>query len=451
MNKNYIIIDGKEIYESDFTEFFPFITIIHKQSFAKIVKIIVEDFYKINPESHLYPIYMNFISLKSMKAKYIAMIIEFSETHNLEYIYFDYFTKEFEKLLNKNIKNKIKNNNIDFVDEKEFKLTFVKYCANKLFNILGILIKRGSGDKKNVIRAWCDVDETLHHAEISDSKIFVYPFGINIMRSIKFIVNCIKKKYNFQLVGVEYSFIDSLKTILFKNKVENLIKFEYNGMKKHSTRLLSFRKVFTSDEYQFASQILYSSRGNDTIVTNRAHGIGVYNLFIDYDHFEVLNNAQHKYYFKNNPNINITYPENKTYKYFNKTSTKIVYIDQGDLKEYDLNYEIKLQQKILSILRKLSSENSLEISVKFHPNRSESEKVSFKKKNSFKTIEIFNENENYLFVNLYSTSFFELHIFGKCLFVEDDLFSAKNFFGDEIDCVHINNLENKIQSYSSYD
>ena len=445
---NFLIVDGKRISEDEIPEFFPLSIVKYQKSYASIIQFIVEDIYNIKKTNTEYPVYINLLASKSLKIKYLTIIIELSKTNKLEEISFDYITSDFQKFFDQStrIKNKIKK--LNFIDKSEVRGIIPKYCANLLFNMLGLFIKKKRTSTSSLVRAWVDVDEKLHTKEFYDSSIFIYPFGINFKRSYSFIKKVFSNHSNVKLIGINYQFWDAFKVLLGSNKLEKLVTFEFRGMRKHSKAFSNFKTIYTSDEFQAATPILYKNTEN-TRVINRAHGMGCYNLIINYTEFYVYNDIQKEYYKRNNPEliykIYNSEPEELIQSQSNKKVNRIVYIDQGDLNKYNYFYETKLQNKVLKELKDINEgNNEYEVFVKYHPNRSETEIKEFNNINKLASIKVLDANEQYLFINLYSTSYFDFKKLGSFIFVSDDHFSAKYFFGDSITRVHINQLKSKI-------
>tara|TARA_B100000401_G_C52494450_1_gene571997 strand:- start:224 stop:697 length:474 start_codon:yes stop_codon:yes gene_type:complete len=132
-----------------------------------------------------------------------------------------------------------------------------------------------------------------------------------------------------------------------------------------------------------------------------------------------------------------------------KTSLFVVYIDQGDLTKYHYFYEANLQKKLVEILQDINKQENKKVFVKFHPNRNEKEKKDFYDRYGLESIQEFNKSKNYVFINLYSTSYFDYKKFGPFLFVKDHSFFPKYFFGDEIKSIHIDELKNTLLSYEN--
>lgn len=446
MANNFIKIDGITYLEHQLPELFPLSLVKYSDTFKEVINIIVQDIHNIDPDSDLYPLYLNLLSSKSYKVKFISILIEISSFCKIEEISLDYFSAPFHKFLSPDIKIKSTHNKVNFIDSQETVGSLSKCLINQIFVLLGFFFKNKNLEKKNLIRAWVDVDEKLHLSEIKDSVIYIYPFGLNFIRSIKFIKKCFRKNYDVQLMGISYSLLDFLKILFSKDRLKSIVIFEHNAMKKHSKKIKRFSRVFTSDEFQIGTPSLYSNLTN-TEVINRAHGLGCYNVRINYDQFYVFNEVQKRYYKNDNPSVDYKFYNlnlRKCQEVNNKSTTKIVYIDQGDLIKYKYHYETELQKKTIAVLSELHNDYDLNVYVKFHPNRSKFEKKIFSNKYQLEVLQKIDKKDNYIFVNLYSTSFYDMNKYGRFLFVGDKFFRPQYFFGKAIDVVHIGDLKNII-------
>tara|TARA_B100001778_G_scaffold333588_1_gene342504 strand:- start:210 stop:1562 length:1353 start_codon:yes stop_codon:yes gene_type:complete len=448
-NNNYIIVDGEKISENEIPHFYPLSIVKYQNSYNTIIRFIVEEIYQISKSSKKYPVYVNLLASKSLKVKYLAIILETSKSHKIEEISLDYLPTKFASFFNIPLKGTQKN--LDFIDKGERLATIPKYIANLIFSVLGVFFKKKKGSNpESLVRAWVDIDEKLHKDEFYKSMVFIYPFGINFKRSITFIKRVFKNHNNVCLKGVRYSALYMLKTLFSQQLIHALVNFEYNGMKAHSKTLLKYKTVYTSDEFQIASPILYGNEKSPFVV-NKAHGMGCYNLEINYDEFHLFNKVQKDFYFKNNPSIKYkTYGSICKNEITEKKGDKnFVYIDQGDLTKYNYFYESKLQSKIIESLKSIKKMGATNVFIKYHPNRSEKEKKDFYNLHGLNPIDRFNIKEDYVFINLYSTSYFDFKKFGTFLFVNDNSFCANYFFGDEIDSVHVDKLKNTLLSYEN--
>lgn len=443
-NNNYIIIGKNQISEDQIPTIFPLSVAKYQESFNEVVKGIVKDVFNISVNNKYYSVYVNLLANKSQKTKYIAMIIELSKSYQIKEIHFDYISPKLSSLFQGQPRIAELNSANNLIDKKELRGVFPKYIVNLIFTLLGIFIRKKKGNTESVIRAWVDVDEKLHEKEFYQSAVLIYPFGLNIKRSFSFIKKVFKTHSNVKLTGVNYSFLDALNSIFARDKVESLVKFEFNGMFRHSKKLLKYKTIYTSDEFQVGVPILYQNRNHSKII-NRAHGMGCYNLEVDYDEFHVFNEVQRHYYQRNNSKIDYKiYPSKKDIVHENSCESKIVYIDQGDLRRYHFYYEIELQKKVIQSLEEVAKLTKTEIFVKFHPNRSEAEIKEFNKLYKLQALMSLDDKTNYTFINLWSTSYFDFKKHGRFIFVKDDHFNAHYFFGEKINSVHIDDLKTKL-------
>lgn len=445
---NYVIINGKIIYEKDLTHYYPFSIVNNSTTLKEVVKIIVNEIIEIKSDCEKYPVYLNLLISKSKQAKNIAAIIELSHKCEISQITVDYFDDAFIRLLKgkPKIYNKVPSR---YLDKKEILTSFKKYVANHVFRFLGYFVNKGcnNSSQTKVIRAWVDIDEKLHKTHFIESDIFVYPFGLNLKRSYLFIKKLKEEHPNYKLIGIEYSLIDLITYFIRLNALDSVVNFEYNAMKKHSKKFKKYSSIYTSDDFQAGVPILYSNL-NNAYIQNKAHGLGCYNLFTNYSEFYVFNDSQKNFYSEMaSKTIFYTYEHKKFFEHGKKNKFRIVYIDQGNLLKFGYQYEQSLQEKILASLNKLILENNINVYVKFHPNRSKDSIDKFINDNHLLEQEKIKEDEQYLFINLYSTSYYDFSRNGRFLFIKDNYFDPRHFFGADIDTIRIEDLKQTVLNY----
>lgn len=323
-----------------------------------------------------------------------------------------------------------------------------KYFINRSFRSLRV---RGL-EANQIVRSWVDVDKMLHRKEIGDSLVFIYPFGINVSRSLKFIHCCYKDGLLFSLMGVPYSF-KRLLAITFSMQSDFTtcyVKYECEAYKEHSRDFACAKSIYTSDEFIPASIALYNNLRNTEII-NRAHGIGVYNPHISYTLFEVFNLTQKRFYEQFNRTKMVITTEPRSPR---KIRVKrLVYIDQGDLLKLGYPCENNIQIKVLETLNEIASSISNQVAIKFHPNRnSSSKKAILSLFKGMVEVKNFTENErDNLFINLYSTAYFDYTRYGNFIFVETSYFNPSILFGEAITKVSMVDLKRYVVNDIIYD
>lgn len=249
-------------------------------------------------------------------------------------------------------------------------------------------------------------------------------------------------------MGIPYSFKKLKKVILSRNLNRDyaIIKYEIDSMQKHSKDLKKFDIIYTSDDFIPASPVLYQHLIDKIYIINNAHGIGFYNPYLIYNKMLVFNEAQKNYYALRNPEIEFIVKENKTKTDSHPLKTKnsvVVIIDQGNLEQYGLFYESNLQKKVNDKVIKICEQYGIRTFIKFHPNRKNKEKNKIIANTSLREVKDFKlmKSQNILFINLYSTSYFDFRKYGKFIFVREGIFDPKVYFGDEIQTVEYSKLE----------
>ena len=171
---------------------------------------------------------------------------------------------------------------------------------------------------------------------------------------------------------------------------------------------------------------------------------------------DVFTSSQKNFYQYRNPRVIFNIKETSMEPNFSFSKTqkiidrKIIYIEQGNykmFKKYNLLYEYDLQEKTLEKLNALSSIIGYDIYVKFHPNRSEKTKKDLLKNfNNIKLIEkpVFQTGKEHIFINLFSTAYYDFRIYGKVIFIKDDFFNPNTIFGDNIYTTTIIDLEQSL-------
>lgn len=445
---NYIKLkNGNIIRIESLSNHVPFIMIRINPIFLEICEFIADNFYEFRRDSTEWEVLVNFLSLHSEKTKIITAVVLLSRIESISEINVSYIGSEFSFLFEYDIyfHNSVGQNS-NFINKSRVLSSFIKYFPNRLyFSLKNKKIEKTT----SVIRSWVDVDEELHKKHINEATIYIYPFGINLERGFRFIKHCFKRYKNVSLMGVPYS-LKLLIKILFSSREKMdyaIINYEIEAMKRHSKEFKYFDYIYTSDEFIPAINSLYSEFLSNKSVINNAHGIGFYNPYIKYTKMIVFNNSQKDYYQKRNSSINysIKYNNNIELTKFDKTlPTNIIYIDQGNLTNYGLLYEDRLQHKVISKLEEIHNQMELKCFIKFHPNRKLKEKKLFlKNHNIFKEIRSFNNyfKINFIFINLYSTAYYDFKKYGNFLFIKEDFFDPSYYFGKTINVLGVKELE----------
>lgn len=453
MNKVYFQ-DGEELDIHQINEAYPFTMLINSSTVLRVSEFIAESVYEIDVKTLNFKILVNFLCQRSRKVKSICALICLSEVKKIKRIDADYIDESFMLFFDSDIIIEKNNPQKQYLNREQKLSSLFKYFPNKLFLLIHLLFFRNYVRRNILVRAWVDVDEKLHKDKIKDATIFIYPFGISLIRSLKFIVHIHRKYESYSLMGINYSIFKLLRaffdSVIRKNDF-GFVLYETSGMLGHRINVSVFSEIYTSDEYQPAVFALYHELSSS--ITNVCHGIGYYNRFINYDYLEVFNQLQKEYYSELNDNVkvNVNYSESKDLVALNSKSKVLVIIDQGELLNYNLIYESQIQLKILAILNSAKiNEAGFKVLVKFHPNRSHQSKRSYLSKYlnfvELKSVETIGARP--IFINLYSTAYYDFRSRGTFIFITDSLFKPQKLFGNKIQTIDLVDLENRLLKLS---
>ncbi len=443
-NKNYVkFINGDILHISDFNKIYPMSMIENSILKIEICEFLATNYYGLVKKSLEWKILVNILSSKSHKIRIITILILISKKKDIEEINIEFIDSKFKNLFDKNIYFVYEHSEVSYIDSAQVFNSIIKFFINHLFRFF-----RNNKIKKNssVIRTWTDLDEELHKDYFDDSTIYIYPFGINIIRSLKFIKKTFIENKNSSLMGINYSFKKLIKIIISKNRYKDLSLFEYefSGMESHSEDFLDFEVIYTSDEYISAIPVLYTNliKENKKII-NVAHGIGVYNPYNIYTKFYLKNEFQKIFYigFENNSEYGVYEVKDiiKESVFNHNLETVVVYIHQANLVNNRLLYEKEFQERILF---KLNNIPLSKIYIKLHPNTKVNEKNEILSK--YPNIIVIKEFDlskyNYIFLTMFSSAYYDLNRFGKFVFLEDNIFSPKKMFNN-INLINYEELE----------
>lgn len=352
---------------------------------------------------------------------------------------------------------------IEYMSFKMLIIAFFKTFFNKIYRI-GI---NNREIKKSVIRSWVDVNELMYRDKIDYSTILIYPFFLNLKRHYSFIKQCKKNRYNFVFMGVPYSF-KKLFACFTSNKQERIIKyieFEVEAYLAHANELIkkNIAEWNTSDEFEIASFVLGNEFRKEGITSiNTSHGIGNYSPYISYDIFYTINAQQEQFYKKRSKYLlfrrrkNYINSEINHWDLWKKQESKylVVYI-HATMEKAGLKYEAEMQNNIINILKEvdLLKNSSIDLMIKFHPNLSNNKCRALEKRSGLKPFKDYSLLKEYnhkkiLFVNIFSTLFYELKDKVDFIFVVDEHLDSSIFFGDEIKKINIDCLKSFITDWA---
>jgi hypothetical protein len=311
MNQNTLkLSDGSIIGINDLGKNSSLKTVILQKTFLDLCEFVAFKYYYFNKESDSYKTLINSLFLKSNKLRTIGSIIEFNKFNDIEEVNFDIDLTDFNHFFtSKDIVFFGKTNaNQQWINKSELVYSILKWLANKLYSIIYFFSgKQAEKNKSNtVIRSWVDDAEKIYKAEFKTSIILIYPFLLNPLRGLRYIRHCFKNYKYPVLVGIPYNFIDLIRIIFSKGVSFDgaLIEFENKAMVKHANLFKDFNIIYTSDEYMVNSHVLHSILMQQSKkVINKAHGIGFYSPYVNYDEMHMYNENQINHYRTKNKSI----------------------------------------------------------------------------------------------------------------------------------------------------
>lgn len=461
MNQNTIKLFGGNIIEiKELERRSSLKSIILQKTFLDLCEYVARKYYNYDVDSERYKTLVNSLFLKSNKLRVLASIIEFNKFNEIEELNFDIDLHEFRHFFSskdivftsENLEKK------NWLNKNELYYSILKWVVNKLYTTIYLL--SGSQAEKNksntVIRSWVDDAEKIYKAEFETSIILIYPFFLNPARGFRYIIHCFKKYKYPVLVGIPYKLKNLIRIIISKGIEfdQALIAFENDAMVRHATLFRNFSIIYTSDEYMVNSHVLHSILiQQKKKVINKAHGIGYYSPFVNYNEMHMYNLNQINHYRNKNQEISYyilqEYLVNKI-KYNPIKQAAIVFIDHGNLENFNLFYEGELQHITLMKLIEISKKLNYPLYIKFSLHASSADINEFLKKYNdvaiCTNVKELAELKNILFINLFSTAYFDFSKFGNVLFVESNVFKPSLMFGDDIDCCTLESIENTISN-----
>jgi hypothetical protein len=317
--------------------------------------------------------------------------------------------------------------------------TLMKVFVNKLFYIFGELFSNRSNyiGNSQVIRTWVDVSIHLFQSEITKSYVLIYPFSINIKRQLLYIRSLREKKIQFQITGFSYSLINTIIWIFSRQDMKYFL-LERDAYKHHSNWMLAKKKLktlLTTDEFEPGSFILNKElMKNNITVINKAHGIGKYSPYINYNKFFVFNTSQVKYYSEYSSGIEFSIYKREVYPQDLSNIKTLVFIDQ--LPEPDGSLLHISQLKAVKELEKVSKMLGIDFKVKLHPNVRVVAKEYEHLKYSGKAQDIILP----AFFTFFSTAYLEFEEFAPTVLLKDEVYDPSIIFGQDARVVNVNRI-----------
>lgn len=191
----------------------------------------------------------------------------------------------------------------EYLNKSQVVLLLAKAVIHRLFR----LIPSRTIASDVLVRGWVEVTSKMYENEMRQGVVLIYPFALNLVRQLKFIVFCSKKNIRYQFSGIPYSItkiITQLAAGVSTDKI--LLNAEIFANRKHSDELLRRKPtiIFTSDEFETGAFLLYEKLVTSGVcVVNTAHGVGQYCPYICYTEFRAISDSQSRFYEERNPLI----------------------------------------------------------------------------------------------------------------------------------------------------
>ena len=388
-------------------------------------------------------LFANSLFMKSRFVELLVSVVHFRNMGTLKSIH--NVTVNQDVIVELNLNHYVVNYEIGSLITVRRSTLLIQFLANRLFYFLGILsVKETSTSVRRIMRLWVETaayNLSENHEKYAITECYIYPFGNKIGRVISLIGKLSKKGYKFRLTGYRYSIVNLLKLLISFND-ELYLRYIQGACVKHMNEFADVELVLTSSEWSIQDVVTFRDAKFKFINVN--HGMGFFSPYCSYTKIIHINEVQRKYYALRNSldfelNSSFTYLPTNTNN-VQLASSKLVLIDQGDLKSKLRGYEDGLYKKLCSIL----SEHDGEVFVKFHPNSTVEHKKYILECYGFSELQSF-EKDKYTFFSLFSTAYYDFGYRGSFVFIKDDLFSPTSLFGDLIDVRHINELKNILQ------
>ena len=435
-------------------------SLILLDNFIPLCEKVAELYFSFSKGSGMYKTLINMLFLKSNRLRAIAAVIEYSKHAEITEVVYETDLSPFRSFFTGGEKISfihLQQSPASWINSSERIISIFKWVANILFTLYFLLVGRKKTKKgiKSVIRTWVDDAEKIYGDKYESSVIFIHPFFLNPIRGIKYIVHCFKTYRNVTLIGIPYQLGD-LMSVVFSGGInfdKALVYFEAKAMKNHVHHYSTFDIIYASDEYMVNAHLLYYDLMiNGKTVINKAHGIGYYSPYVEYSEMHMYNENQVDHYRKRNPHIRYYLLDEyqvSEYKFAEKKPSAIIFIDHGNLEQFNLYYEADLQQKILDQLRETASDLGISLFIKFSPQTLAAAQSRFHKKfpeyQTCSNLTAIRDSYNAIFVNMFSTAYYDFSRFGKILFIETEVFKPNLMFGNNIECVGLSGLTTTVK------
>lgn len=319
--------------------------------------------------------------------------------------------------------------------------TVAKVFANWMFLALGAIHRWIVPPRKQdeVLRSWVDVSIELFPEESRRALILVYPFGINLMRQLRYLGWLRCGKYAYTLAAYPYSPRLLLRWLWCGSDLD-LAQLEIDAACGHAAWILRrFRpmRVFTTDEFEPASFVLNEALMRSGVeVVNKAHGVGKYSPYVAYSQMWLFNEAQREFYRHFNPGQSFRLYPRRAPDWPLAAVETLVLVDQLCEETTAIH---SFQQSIARTLRRVGPELGFHVAMKLHPNSSLPESTE---DDGFRRTRTGGwAPGTALFLTAYSTAYLSFESRGPTWLVENAQFDPRLVFGSEARVVHLDALE----------
>jgi hypothetical protein len=343
------------------------------------------------------------------------------------------------------------NHKSSFITNKQIVTFFLKTILHFIFR----LFSRPPKNTTTIVRAWCDVTSKMFAEQMKTSNTRIFPFPFSLKRQYKFIQWCQKEKLPFSLDGIPYSLREALSIFFANDKILALAQAEKEANSKYSEKLLDWNtlKVFTSDEFEVASQSIYREALKKNIhVTNCAHGIGTYCPYVAYSEFWTLTSEQGEFYQKFNPQLQISLRQSQNSQIplsvensLKNDMLSLVLIHQN-FAASGLSIEHIEQLNLAHRLTNIAKKLNIPFFIKLHPNTPDSMQKSICNEMAGQQLSNWKNLEKYrpIFFSVNSTMYFEAQKIAPFIFYKKMTFMPEIYFGKNIHVADDETIENSI-------
>ena len=175
-------------------------------------------------------------------------VIKFNliDNYSLQYLNDNYPSISFEVI-------KIQNN-YSYLDYNK-KRIIGKYLTNKLFQIKNFFSK-DTVESEIGVRSWVEITFRQFKLDKQKTTIYLHPFSLNLKRQLNYVAKLKQEGYSFKFLGIPFS-LSKLINCIFNMNDKNIMNFYIDAYKKFRKELTKTKFLYTSDDFDPFSFILY--------------------------------------------------------------------------------------------------------------------------------------------------------------------------------------------------